>query len=259
MVDNVHQGYLGCLKIKLNPSLLMEKHVLDHGVWEAPSVWVIDNLVQPGDTCVDVGASAGLLTLAMAKRAGASGKVFAFEPGSVSYGRLIDNINLNPELRSYVVAEKFAISDHDEFARLYQQGDGNARILGKADSESGRSIDEGLGELCLTTSLDKILSANRLDFLKIDVEGMEIEVLKGASQLIRRHKPFIWYESELRFEWFDKERVRACELFLLELGYQLFKVSPDAHLVPVAYPDYDVNSLGAPDTKLDSIKHLMAQ
>jgi FkbM family methyltransferase len=253
-VEQIYHSYLEVFSVKLDPDLMMEKHVIDHGVWESPSVWLIEKTVKPGDICIDIGANSGLLSLAIAKATGSLGKVYCFEPCAEVFPRLVDNININPQLREVIVAEKMGIGDKDGYFVIEGENGGNAQITSEI-TDATAPVKKG--EICIVTTLDKLFVSNRVDFLKIDVEGMELEVFKGGINLIRQNKPKIWYESEIQHGWFDPEKVKACEALLRAEGYELFKVHPKGGLIPVSFPDYDVNSLAVHREQLSAISDLL--
>jgi hypothetical protein len=83
----------------------------------------------------------------------------------------------------------------------------------------------------------------RLNFLKIDVEGMEFEVLSGARELLRRFKPKVYFESSMDFEIYRRAPVRKAAAELLgEMGYRFFTVHNGKRLREVAYPNFPSNT-----------------
>lgn len=134
--------------------------------------------LREGDTAFDLGAHHGLYTLAMMKRVGDSGRVAAFEPCPASYGRLRRNVSLNPE-RARVILESLAVAGRSGWTELWvDDADLTSSSLA---SRSGRAVRVGavtLDDYCARTGL-------RPRLLKIDVEGAELEVLRGAEHLIR--------------------------------------------------------------------------
>lgn len=141
-----------------------------------PEVWShIMAAIRPGDIVADVGASLGLYTIAIAKRTGSHGTVYAFEPDlqsvnwlrrNVHLNRLDDNINIFPA----VVAEEIGTVE-------FVDGRGSeSHVLGVSSKESTRPVD--------AVTLDMIFANSRLDVLKIDVEGYEEAVLRGGRNLL---------------------------------------------------------------------------
>ena len=155
---------------------------------------LITSLVPPGKNAIDVGANRGVYTYWMSKRASA---VDAFEPqpGLAKYIR-------SARLRTVRVHE-IALSDHSGVARLLvPSNDGLARL---ASSQGADAIDvQAEAELGETTEVPvqtrTLDSLGLLDvgFIKIDVEGHELAVLRGASETIAENRPVVFIESEAR-------------------------------------------------------------
>lgn len=146
--------------------------------------WMIDNLAE-GDFVIDVGANYGQCAVVMAQRCGASGKVIAFEPNPHARALLKRNFDLNPAVKPAVI-ERFACSDvAREEAELYYNGNAaNSALVALNAAKSGEA-----GEIFAVpvTTLDAYMSENGLPeprCVKIDTEGAEIRVLKGASCLL---------------------------------------------------------------------------
>ncbi len=129
--------------------------------------------VLPGDIVADVGAFIGLYTIALAKRVGSSGRVVAFEPDPENFTSLKAHIELN------------GISDRVELIQAAVGGqDGALPCRGGKGCESHVSDQNGTQSVrCVR--LDTVFADRPLDILKIDVEGYEEEVLKGAIKLLK--------------------------------------------------------------------------
>lgn len=193
----------------------------------------------PGDVCVDVGANVGAVALFLAKSVGASGKVHCFEPGPVFFSRLKQNIELNQSITSVVELHNLGVSEKSGELHWVEDPEfpGNAFMFG----DRGVKIE--------VVTLDAYLGPRlkRLDFLKLDVEGMEIEVLRGAQEILGKFRPKVFMESLMDFEGYRKSPVRkAAADLLLGLGYKLFQVTDTGALKPVEYPNFSHNTLGVP-------------
>lgn len=141
---------------------------------------VLRRLVLPGMTVADVGANIGLLTLVLAWAAGPTGKVFAFEPEGVPRANLEKMKHLNGlawvEVRDQAVGEKpgrltFHVSDIIGHSSLYAL----------PDAEEAHTVEVEV------VRLDDIAPAKRMDVVKIDVEGAELDVLAGMKGLIAKN------------------------------------------------------------------------
>lgn len=143
--------------------------------------------VQPGWTVLDIGANIGAHALPLTKLTGPTGRVFAFEPTDYAYRKLVRNISLN-EAFSNVYAVKAGLSNRN----LYQQ-EVKLRATwptrGKPVIEPGKTDFRRLDNWCAENGVD------RVDLMKIDVDGHEYEVLDGSRELLSRCLPLILIET----------------------------------------------------------------
>jgi FkbM family methyltransferase len=142
---------------------------------------VLRRLVQPGMVVADVGANIGLLTLVLAWAAGPGGAVIAFEPEAIPRSNLEKMKHLNGlswvEVRDQAVGAEagqltFHVSDIIGHSSLYAL----------PEAEEARTVQVEV------VRLDDVAPAKRMDVVKIDVEGAELDVLAGMSGLIARNK-----------------------------------------------------------------------
>ena len=131
----------------------------------------------------------------------------------------------------------------DQVMHVYQDDAHNAgnAYLATGPTPHLSQVAHDSFELCLVTTLDGYLAGQPVDFVKIDVEGMEHAVLAGAAGTLRRWRPTVYYETHLAC--FDHGDIRRAGAQLEEAGYVLHRVEPDGRFVPVAYPDYGLNTL----------------
>jgi FkbM family methyltransferase len=149
----------------------------------------IRNEVLPGETFYDIGANIGVFTLLAAERTGGKGKVFAFEPHSATFMRLLDNIAMN-NLQHIVVACNFALNDKDGFFPFNY----SSSEAGTSDSQlssvigfSGVEYQPEISELKYAASLDRLISSGEFPpphHIKIDVDGNELTILRGMGKLL---------------------------------------------------------------------------
>ncbi len=148
--------------------------------------WFAAN-VKRGESWLDVGAHYGYTALALADLVGPGGRVWAFEPMAATAGHLIDTIALNHA--SHVTVLPLALGDPDAF-RLDRLG----VVRGMADH--GHATN---GSAILVSSLDwlwpRICGASgSIHGVKIDVQGMELDVLRGMRQILRAQRPTLVVE-----------------------------------------------------------------
>jgi FkbM family methyltransferase len=188
----------------------------------------LEKLLAPGSTFVDVGANMGIYTMVASRLVGEAGRVIAFEPSAQSFPLLRKNIALNG--LTNVLAFPEALSHEIGRTKLYHGPDPVSNSLGR-----GLSWDEDAEEVT-TETLDSVLhrtSLRRVDAIKIDVEGAEELVLRGALKTLTCMRPVIIFEinpgacSSLGLSPYG-----ATEL-LQSLGYNCFVVGqsgPDFRL-----------------------------
>jgi FkbM family methyltransferase len=155
-----------------------------------PELACLERFVSPGSVVVDAGACLGIYTIAAGKLVGESGRVLSFEPGVESFPVLERNIKLNC-LRN-IRAFRMALSNSEGKARLYH----NVYSITCHSLGADPQLSDGFEEVA-TTTIDRVLEQegiDRVDFLKMDVEGSEELVLRGARSLLRRARPVILFE-----------------------------------------------------------------
>lgn len=155
-------------------------------------------LVKEGDVVLDIGANLGAHTLPLAKLAGATGCVHAFEASDDAFRRLRTNIDLNPDLEKRITTHQILLAADSAAAKpdgipsswpLHAGGGDRLHPvhLGCYHSVSG-AVVMSLDEWAARVQLEKI------DFIKLDVDGYEIDVLEGAASLMARHRPLLLME-----------------------------------------------------------------
>lgn len=174
----------------------------------------LHRLVAPGDTVVEAGANIGSHTVGLARRVGPSGLVYAIEPQGEVFALLAAQIALN------------ALPN----VRLIQAGAG--RVVGKlAVPPVNYGATGNFGGVALVAAsevgvpvpivtVDDLLDGRKIHLLKIDVEGMEGEVIAGAEYSIITHKPRIYAEND------RVEKSPALVAALLGHGYRLYWHTP---------------------------------
>jgi FkbM family methyltransferase len=191
----------------------------------------LDRFVSPGDVVVDAGANCGIYTVAAAMLVGASGQVIAFEPGDRAADVFQRNVTLNCLKNVRLCRE--ALSDHVGQSGLYYHR-GPVSYSLAADSENDDRFIE-----VQTTTLDAALEragVDRVDFLKLDIEGAEELALRGARSVLTRSHPVIVFElNPTAAARFDLSTDGAWR-YLEDLGYRFFRLDPAGRLTAIASP-----------------------
>ena len=160
------------------------------GTWEIEFANELSNSIKPGWVCYDIGAYKGYYAGIMALRGAA--EVIIFEPLPSNIERVKKLVELNKHLNMRV--EEVAVSDKTGLATFNIMADKTMGKLAFSDFEKGES---GIQKLDVhTISLDELIEKGipEPDFVKIDVEGVEELVLKGAIKLMQRKKPVLMIE-----------------------------------------------------------------
>jgi FkbM family methyltransferase len=142
-----------------------------------PDVWRhLMQCVQPGDVVADVGAYVGLYTLALSQRVRPGGKVMAFEPDPTSFEGLSRHVALNGVVDTVELCQ--AVVGCEDGSVAFAAGRGSESHVAAGDGGFAEPL------MVRVVRLDSVLRDERLDVLKIDVEGYEELVLQGARELL---------------------------------------------------------------------------
>jgi FkbM family methyltransferase len=165
-------------------------------------------LIRPGQTVYDVGANIGGHTLAFARLVGPSGLVAAFEPQRIVFQMLCANVALNGFSRVWTIWAACGRSlGQANVPSLDYQAVNNVGGLSLVGAPEGESVP--------TMPLDDV-AAPACHFIKIDVEGMEGEVIAGAEKTIAKWRPILYVEND------RAERSAALIEQIMALGYRLY-------------------------------------
>jgi FkbM family methyltransferase len=193
------------------------------GAFERSTHAALQRLVRPGDTVFDVGANIGAHTLGIARSVGPTGSVYAFEPTDVAFERLKRNLNLNPELKlrtrahEILLAEEAAAPLEPEIYAswpLKTEDPVHPKHRGRLATALHASVD----------TLDRFVqreAIDRLDLIKIDVDGHEYPVLKGAFKTLGRFRPVLVMEMSPYVHDEQKHGFGALVGLLRDAGYSL--------------------------------------
>ena len=164
--------------------------------YEAEETKLISEIVKSGMTVLDIGGNIGYFTLLMANLVGKEGKIHTFEPNPPMYSRLEKNIKINPELDDgRITLHKIALSSKEGETIFYCPIEGHEGVGGLKNTKRA-SIEKEI-KVNIET-LDKFVldnKINKIDFIKMDIEGGELDVLKGAEDTLKKIRPIILFEA----------------------------------------------------------------
>ncbi|MEM8559976.1 MAG: FkbM family methyltransferase [Bacteroidota bacterium] len=172
-------------------------------------------LIRPGDVCVDVGANLGYFTVPLSRLVGPAGRVYAVEPVASFRTVLRANVRAfgHPD-RVAVLPVALGPDDHAEVRLATAEVNGIARH-GMTEVVQGQAPHSRFTHTATMRRPDTLFAhLNRLDFLKVDIEGFEIEVMPLFADLIAAHQPVLEIEAG------SDASVEALRTLIEPLGYQ---------------------------------------
>ncbi len=213
--------------VQIAPGLVMsvraddqiERAIYLFGLYEFVSAHAFVRLLRPGMNVVDAGAHSGQYTLLAARRVGEEGVVVAVEPNPPVRARLERNVRLNG-LRNVRIAPVALARSPGAVTLAIPGGENTGVAAVRTPSPTETAIEV---EAVPLDALLQSMNVARLDVLKIDVEGMETDVLAGGRTTIARDKPAILFEANDLY--FGDERTDPTVAALRDLGYRLHEPS----------------------------------
>jgi FkbM family methyltransferase len=200
----------------ITPYVLYEQHD-----WFEEEIVFLRRMLKPGQQAIDVGANYGVYTLSIAKLVGPSGAVWAFEPASTTADFLAQGIAANNFTQ--VSIERSALSSRSGSSQLTLNDNSELNTL----TESVGSV-EPTETVCVTT-LDESLRKHGwkdIDFLKIDAEGEELNIIKGGQEFFASLSPLILYEVKAGMDLHLE-----LEGEFAAIGYRSFRLVPGLNLL----------------------------
>ena len=160
----------------------------------------VKKVIKKNDIVLDIGANIGYYSLIFAKLVGDSGKVFSFEPESENFKILKKNIEVNGY--NNVILEQKIVSNADGKSTLYVSEKAGSHRIYKPDNYVESLEIESI-------SMDSYIEKNnikKINFIKIDVEGAELNVLQGIQKILDSNKHIILFTE------FSPNQIKSCGL-----------------------------------------------
>lgn len=219
-VYNVNDSYIG-------------RSIEKYGEYAGVEARFLASLCRDGDVVFEVGANIGAHTVGLAKRVGPRGRVLAFEPQRLAFQALCANVALNSlvNVDCYwaAVGERRGTITVPELDPSQPTNFGGVALAGVTQ---GRSVG------CY--ALDDFIGAPDVRLVKVDVEGMEADVLRGGAKLVERFRPHLYVEND------RVDRSEALMRLIAGFGYRLYWHTP---------PLYDpANVEGDPEDVFPSVR-----
>lgn len=252
--------------LALDASLANELEIarsLDQGVIPQLEIaYPMLRALQKGDTAIDVGANIGFFTCLMSKMVGDSGHVVSYEPAPDNLQVLHHNVRANQMTNTLLIPKPcwskeqelvlHLNADNRSSHSIYDPGEWYDNIMSRANPEAIPTH---------TTLLDIAPCAHdKVRLIKIDAEGADMEVLKGAKGLLTKHRvPFIIFEFNPMGMHQAGWTAPECRQFMRELGYDMFFLHEDGSL-PALVPEkvevaflHGVRAMNVLFSRLDAI------
>lgn len=203
-------------------------------------VYFLQHIIGKGDVCVDIGAHLGYYTLEMGRRAGATGKVIAIEP-MPTFNEVLGKL-LRKKKADNVELLQVALGGDGDYVEMGIPKVGNNKQFAYARVMKSDTQYEYLEQVKVKNEQgDKLFGQlPRLDFIKCDVEGLEIKVFSSLMETLSRHRPILLVElvnKGERIRFFDLLRPLGYESYYLEKG-KLYPLDLHGDVFPVSHNHY---------------------
>ena len=213
---------LDLFRFAILDTLFVRSYFLYKQYFEKPNLTLISRIVAEGDFCIDVGGGFGFYAVEMAKKVGKSGFIISCEPDLVNYKRCLISIQSRAyedqvEVRNIGLSSRPGIG----WLQIDKRNPANHKVI---DTEKGN-------EITLETIDELFNQVGRVpSFVKIDVQGHELEVLKGARSLIAKKQTSFLVEIDPCNDAQSTEEIWG---LMVENGYSGFIICKDGTLLEI--------------------------
>ena len=189
----------------------------EYGEFSEIELSLMSKFIMKDDVVFDIGSNIGAFTVPFAKKVGELGQVYAFEPQKVIYELLQDNVNKN-KLKNVKVfnvgigkkKEELELNEID-----YSKVGNFGGVSFKYDSSSFTKNIKNKKYKVKIINLDEFMEIEKCNFMKIDVELMELDILTGGKNFLKKFRPILWIENH---EFYPNK----INKFLLENDYNAY-------------------------------------
>jgi len=207
---------------------VVDEYIFMHHQWEEEVAQVIAAHLHTGAVFVDVGANIGAFAIPMAKKVSDSGRVFAFEPHPKLVQQIKNSVQENKLANVTVIQKACGAVVGEQALYLKPKNSGGSSLIQSDQPEEGLLLS--------VTTLDSELSAlEKIDLIKIDVEGYELEVLQGGRTILSQYKPTLVIEfSPSLYESRSKTMGFEILQLLVEMNYTIWEIERGIYIQDVA-------------------------
>lgn len=167
----------------------ISKELAVYRTHEPSTTKLLKSMIGDSMIIVDIGANIGYYTLLFGHAVGPSGRVFAVEPEPRNYDLL--RANVRESLLNNITLLNYAVGSKDAVSKLFVANQSNVHTLVKGQKPESKYVK--VQEKTLD-SIVREVGASNVDLVRMDVEGYEVEILKGAAETLSRYKPIVIME-----------------------------------------------------------------
>lgn len=190
-------------------------------VWEQHLLDVIDKHVVEGSVAIDAGANFGSISVPISKKLGQVGKLYSIEMSKVMAARLERNLQQNK--CSNVEVINTALSETVGETVFFDEPE----LSEKINFGDIRINKENNGSQMKTTTIDSLDIQDKVSFIKVDCQGYDLKVMKGAKNTIQKHKPVVVFEWEVDMSAIFGDTIEDVFKFFSTLNYEVTKIEKD--------------------------------
>ena len=217
---NLHFQQSLAMFVHQKTDIHISEQIIENGIWESYETSILEKLLFPGATFIDVGANIGYYSLIGAVLVGDNGRVVAFEPEQDNFALLEKNLSFN-QIKN-VVAVNAGLSADQRQGKLYlnKENRGDHQIYQQTSSAAPRT-EQAISLVAGNDFLSQQLfpPVRQIDVLKIDTQGAEFLVLSGLMPLLKASLPRL--KMIIEFTPYSLKQAGASGMALLELVNEL--------------------------------------
>lgn len=217
------------LKIWIYPKNEISRSLYVRGIYD-PNMAVLVNSFLPADgVLLDIGANMGYYSMLAAKKTNENGKIIAVEPSSRDYKRIVANVKEN-HFEAKIKTIMAAVGDRlgKKTIQIASEERSGLNTLGSEFAYKG--IEKIATEEAVVTTIDTIVASenlDRVDVIKMDIEGSEVRALEGARATIEKFHPVLLVGVNSDALVKSKRSIRELENILKEMNYVIYKCTKD--------------------------------
>ena len=251
----IHQNFKPNFTIIQNQKMFLDpKDSLQlslNGVYGEFETEIVKNEIKPNDVVIDVGAHIGYFTLLFAMLVGPNGKVFSFEPEPKNFELLTKNVEINNY--DNVITESKIVSDKNKKCTLYtfETSSGANRIYKPGDNSNAKPIE--VDSISLDEYFKNSEFLKKIKFVKIDVEGAELLVLKSMKSVLQENSDiklllefnpvFLLEMGSKTSDFFNLLQSENFSIFFIDgKNHKLISINSDTELDPKLF-EYEIVNL----------------